>query len=224
MFEENSTYTTDDGYFLEYSLVSKAFRVFNKRRQQETYHITFDESHDAIKFSKPSVDNINSAETRRYLPDEYLHPYEPSQSNEFPNHVCKLDSNKLQEHGFNLKGYSDSDYVECNIDKKSTSVNVGCCTNILWMKSQLTDYDIIYEKVTKDEGNDVVAVSWCDGFDDDYLCFLIIMVNVIPPDHVDDVPVVEPNQHDDVPIVPDLVLQDEDEDPKEEEFKEEEEP
>nr|GEU30936.1 retrovirus-related Pol polyprotein from transposon TNT 1-94 [Tanacetum cinerariifolium] len=23
----------------------------------------------------------------------------------------------------------------------------GCCTNILWMKSQLTDYDIIYEKV-----------------------------------------------------------------------------
>ncbi|GKE69047.1 hypothetical protein Tco_1527119, partial [Tanacetum coccineum] len=23
---------------------------------------------------------------------------------------------------------------------------VGCCANILWMKSQLTDYDIIYEK------------------------------------------------------------------------------
>ncbi|GJU56619.1 hypothetical protein Tco_1230333 [Tanacetum coccineum] len=23
----------------------------------------------------------------------------------------------------------------------------GCCANILWMKSQLTDYDIIYEKV-----------------------------------------------------------------------------
>ncbi|GKF10191.1 hypothetical protein Tco_0048117, partial [Tanacetum coccineum] len=23
----------------------------------------------------------------------------------------------------------------------------GCCTNILWMKNQLTDYDIIYEKV-----------------------------------------------------------------------------
>nr|GEV28804.1 hypothetical protein [Tanacetum cinerariifolium] len=45
----------------------------------------------------------------------------------------------------------------------------------------------------------------------------IIMVNVIPPDHVDDVPVVEPNQHDDVPIVPEPVLVDEDEDPKEEE-------
>ncbi|GKD18169.1 hypothetical protein Tco_1207327 [Tanacetum coccineum] len=80
--------------------------------------------------------------------------------------------------GFDLKGYSDSDYVGCNIDRKSTPCAcqllrgklvclsakkqqsvamssaeaeyipiVGCCANILWMKSQLTDYDIIYEKV-----------------------------------------------------------------------------
>nr|GEW42039.1 hypothetical protein [Tanacetum cinerariifolium] len=48
------------------------------------------------------------------------------------------------------------------------------------------------------------------------------MMNVIPPDHVDDVPVVEPNQHDDVPVVPEPVLVDEDEDPEEEEFEEEE--
>ncbi|GJX19330.1 RNA-directed DNA polymerase, eukaryota [Tanacetum coccineum] len=45
----------DDGYSLGHSLVSKAFRVFNTRRQQtkETYHITFNESTKAIKFSKP---------------------------------------------------------------------------------------------------------------------------------------------------------------------------
>ncbi|GJX46864.1 hypothetical protein Tco_0272054 [Tanacetum coccineum] len=61
----------------------------------------------------------------------------------------------------------------------------------------------------------------CDGFGER---LLIIMVNVIPPDHVDDVPVVEPNQHDDVPVVPEPVLVDEDEDPEEEEFEEEEEP
>nr|GEX56435.1 hypothetical protein [Tanacetum cinerariifolium] len=60
-----------------------------------------------------------------------------------------------------------------------------------------------------DEGNDGVK---------------IIIVNVIPPDHVDDVLIVEPNQHDDVPVVPEPVLVDEDEDPKEEEFKEEKEP
>nr|GEV89139.1 reverse transcriptase domain-containing protein [Tanacetum cinerariifolium] len=40
------------------------------------------------------------------------------------------------------------------------------------------------------------------------------MVNVIPPDHVDDVPIVEPNQHDDVPIVPEPVLVYEDDDRK----------
>ncbi|GJX13623.1 hypothetical protein Tco_0205381 [Tanacetum coccineum] len=40
----------------------------------------------------------------------------------------------------------------------------------------------------------------------------IIMVNIIPPDHVDDVTIVELNQHDDVPIIlePDLVDKDED--------------
>ncbi|GJW67394.1 retrovirus-related pol polyprotein from transposon TNT 1-94 [Tanacetum coccineum] len=64
----------DDGYLLGYLLVSKAFRVFNTRRQQtkETYHITFDESPKAIKFSKPSADDINIAEIERYPPDEYL--------------------------------------------------------------------------------------------------------------------------------------------------------
>ncbi|GJS30060.1 retrovirus-related pol polyprotein from transposon TNT 1-94 [Tanacetum coccineum] len=65
--------------------------------------------------------------------------------------------NETQYRGFDLKGFSDSDYVGCNMNKKSTSVMssaeaeyvavAGCCTNILWMKSQLTNYDIIYEKV-----------------------------------------------------------------------------
>ncbi|GKE58491.1 hypothetical protein Tco_1497676 [Tanacetum coccineum] len=50
------------------------------------------------------------------------------------------------------------------------------------------------------------------------------MVNVIPPDHVDDVFVVELKQLDDVHVIPKPVLVDEDEDPEEEEFKEEEEP
>ncbi|GKF46405.1 hypothetical protein Tco_0136207, partial [Tanacetum coccineum] len=43
-------------------------------------------------------------------------------------------------------------------------------------------------------------------------------------DHVDDVPVVEPNQHDDVPVVPEPVLVNEDEDPKEDKFEEEKDP
>ncbi|GJY38877.1 retrovirus-related pol polyprotein from transposon TNT 1-94 [Tanacetum coccineum] len=55
--------------------------------------------------------------------------------------------------GFNLKGYSDSDCAGYNMDRKSTLakaedvVVAGCCANILWIKSHLTDYDIIYEKI-----------------------------------------------------------------------------
>nr|GEY81842.1 hypothetical protein [Tanacetum cinerariifolium]GEY87286.1 hypothetical protein [Tanacetum cinerariifolium] len=50
------------------------------------------------------------------------------------------------------------------------------------------------------------------------------MVNVIPLDHVDEVPVVELNQHDDVSVVHEPVLVDEDEDVEEDEFKGEEDP
>ncbi|GKA61708.1 hypothetical protein Tco_0761227 [Tanacetum coccineum] len=50
------------------------------------------------------------------------------------------------------------------------------------------------------------------------------MVNEIPLNHVDDVPIVEPNQHDDVLVVPEPVLENEDEDPKEDEFEEEKDP
>nr|GEV51661.1 hypothetical protein [Tanacetum cinerariifolium] len=50
------------------------------------------------------------------------------------------------------------------------------------------------------------------------------MANVIPPDHMDDLPVVKPNQPYDVLVIPEPVLVDEDEDPDEVEFEEEEEP
>nr|GEX80303.1 retrovirus-related Pol polyprotein from transposon TNT 1-94 [Tanacetum cinerariifolium] len=83
------------------------------------------------------------------------------QSSEFPDCVCKLDKSLygLKQHqrhecsGFDLKGYSDSGYVGCNMDRKSTSAEaeyvtaVGCCASILWIKSQLSDYDIHYKMV-----------------------------------------------------------------------------
>ncbi|GKD55874.1 costunolide synthase, partial [Tanacetum coccineum] len=75
----------DDGYFLGYSLVSKAFKVFNTRRQQteETFHITFDESTEAIKFSKPSVDS-NVV--------QFIEPYERPKPI-FTEFVASLDQN-----------------------------------------------------------------------------------------------------------------------------------
>ncbi|GJR29258.1 retrovirus-related pol polyprotein from transposon TNT 1-94 [Tanacetum coccineum] len=65
--------------------------VFNTRRQQieETYHITFNERTKAIKFLKPSLDDINIVESKKNPHDEYVHPYEPSQR-------YQVDSNVVQ--------------------------------------------------------------------------------------------------------------------------------
>ncbi|GJT53646.1 retrovirus-related pol polyprotein from transposon TNT 1-94 [Tanacetum coccineum] len=54
--------------------------------------------------------------------------------------------------GFDLKASSDSDYVGCNLDRKSTSggcqiLGGNCCAQVLWIESHLADYDVIYDKV-----------------------------------------------------------------------------
>ncbi|GJT66906.1 hypothetical protein Tco_1018386 [Tanacetum coccineum] len=57
--------------------------------------------------------------------------------------LCKTSSKHKESHLIVVK----------QIFRKSTSADaedvvvVGCCANILWIKSQLTDYDIIYEKI-----------------------------------------------------------------------------
>nr|GEV30701.1 retrovirus-related Pol polyprotein from transposon TNT 1-94 [Tanacetum cinerariifolium] len=70
----------DDGYLLGYSFISKAFRVFNTSRQkvEETYHVTFDESMKAIRFTNTSHDEIGINDSFRYPPDEFLHEDDPS--------------------------------------------------------------------------------------------------------------------------------------------------
>ena len=83
-----------------------------------------------------------------------------------------------KDSGFDLTGYSDSDFAGYKLDRKSTSggcqllggklvswtsknqnsvststaeaeyVAAGsCCAQILWMKSQLADYDIEFTKI-----------------------------------------------------------------------------
>ncbi|GKC83959.1 retrovirus-related pol polyprotein from transposon TNT 1-94 [Tanacetum coccineum] len=63
----------NDRYFLGYSYVSKAFRVYNTRRQQieETYHVTFDISMEAIRFTNTLVDEIGIDDSSRYPTDEF---------------------------------------------------------------------------------------------------------------------------------------------------------
>nr|GEV06592.1 copia protein [Tanacetum cinerariifolium] len=87
-----------------------------------------------------------------------------------------FESSEFSDYVFNLKGYSNSNYAGCNIDRKSTLgscqilggklvcwsakkqqlvamclaeleyvVAAGYCANILWMKIQLSNYDIYYK-------------------------------------------------------------------------------
>ncbi|GKC97050.1 retrovirus-related pol polyprotein from transposon TNT 1-94 [Tanacetum coccineum] len=66
----------DDGFFLGYSPVAKAFRVFNIRRQEmeETVHVTFCEDDESISQSSTEGDVINFNENRSFSDNEFLKP------------------------------------------------------------------------------------------------------------------------------------------------------
>ncbi|GJZ11123.1 retrovirus-related pol polyprotein from transposon TNT 1-94, partial [Tanacetum coccineum] len=66
----------DDGFFLGYSLVAKAFRVFNIVRQEidETFHVTFSEYDEAISQTSTEGDAINFNEVSFFPDDEFLEP------------------------------------------------------------------------------------------------------------------------------------------------------
>nr|GEV18594.1 hypothetical protein [Tanacetum cinerariifolium] len=55
-----------------------------------------------------------------------------------------------KESGFDLTAYSDVDHAGCHLDRKTESKYVavsGCCAQVLWMRTQLTDYGFFYDKV-----------------------------------------------------------------------------
>ncbi|GJV47286.1 retrovirus-related pol polyprotein from transposon TNT 1-94 [Tanacetum coccineum] len=66
----------DDGFFLGYSLVAKAFRVFNIKRQEieETVHVTFNEDDEAISQTSTEGDETNFNENKSFPNDEFLEP------------------------------------------------------------------------------------------------------------------------------------------------------
>nr|GFB57838.1 copia protein [Tanacetum cinerariifolium] len=55
-----------------------------------------------------------------------------------------------KDSGFNLTAYSDADHAGCHIDRKTESEYVAvssCCAQVLWMRTQLTNYGFFYDKV-----------------------------------------------------------------------------
>ncbi|GJV50128.1 retrovirus-related pol polyprotein from transposon TNT 1-94 [Tanacetum coccineum] len=99
----------DDGYFLGYLFVSKAFRVFNIRRQQveEIYHVTFDESMEAIRFTNTSVDEIGIDDSLRYPPDEFLQKDDPSRQYQVDSDI----SYYIIPHGRSLTELTQENHV-----------------------------------------------------------------------------------------------------------------
>nr|GEY62467.1 retrovirus-related Pol polyprotein from transposon TNT 1-94 [Tanacetum cinerariifolium] len=67
---------TYDGFFLGYSPVAKAFRIFNIRRQEleETFHVIFNEADDVIKYTSTKRDDINFNKNRSFLDDTKENP------------------------------------------------------------------------------------------------------------------------------------------------------
>nr|GEX79587.1 retrovirus-related Pol polyprotein from transposon TNT 1-94 [Tanacetum cinerariifolium] len=56
----------------------------------------------------------------------------------------------LKDSGFDLTAYSDADYAGCHLDQKTESEYIAvfsCCAQMLWMRTQLTDYGFFYDKV-----------------------------------------------------------------------------
>nr|GEX04317.1 retrovirus-related Pol polyprotein from transposon TNT 1-94 [Tanacetum cinerariifolium] len=99
----------DDGYFLGYSFVSKSFRVFNTRRKQveETYHVTFDESMEAIRYTNTLLDEIGIDDSSRYPPDEFLQEDDLSRQYQVDSDV----SYYIMPHGRSLTELSQDNQV-----------------------------------------------------------------------------------------------------------------
>nr|GFA47734.1 copia protein [Tanacetum cinerariifolium] len=50
-----------------------------------------------------------------------------------------------KDSGFDLTAYSEADHARCHLDRK-VAVS-GCCAQVLWMRTQLTDYGFFYDNV-----------------------------------------------------------------------------
>nr|GEY06141.1 hypothetical protein [Tanacetum cinerariifolium] len=54
-----------------------------------------------------------------------------------------------KDSGFDLTAYSDAYHAGCHVDRKKSEYVVfsGCCAQVLWMRTQLSDYGFFYDKV-----------------------------------------------------------------------------
>nr|GEZ26151.1 hypothetical protein [Tanacetum cinerariifolium] len=68
-----------------------------------------------------------------------------------------------KDSGFDLTAYSNADHAGCHLDRKTESGYVAvssCYAQVLWMRTQLTDYGFFYDKVPiYFDSKSVIAIS-----------------------------------------------------------------
>nr|GEY96795.1 hypothetical protein [Tanacetum cinerariifolium] len=72
--------------------------------------------------------------------------------------ACQLLGGKLV-----CRSAKNQQYVAMSSAEAEYVAAAGCCANILWMKSQLTNYDIVYEKVAVTDGSNHLVFRWETG-------------------------------------------------------------
>ncbi|GJV11381.1 retrovirus-related pol polyprotein from transposon TNT 1-94 [Tanacetum coccineum] len=117
----------NDGYFLRYLLVSKAFRVFNTKRQQTkvTYHITFNEITDAIKFTRSTYDYLIFPNSERYTPDDLE-----------PNTNKSSDQTEQNDHPVQNDKILNDDQSEHSIHDNDNNIIENLTTNEIGQNSE----------------------------------------------------------------------------------------
>ncbi|GJU48656.1 retrovirus-related pol polyprotein from transposon TNT 1-94 [Tanacetum coccineum] len=120
----------DDGYFLGYSSVLKAFKVYNTRRQQieETYHVTFDESMEAIRFTNTLVDKIGIDDSSRYPPDEFQ---EDDPSRQYQHEIPHTEDTEGTPDSINTEGTHEQNIQNDQMITQPTNVPSGNNTEVL---------------------------------------------------------------------------------------------
>nr|GEU74684.1 retrovirus-related Pol polyprotein from transposon TNT 1-94 [Tanacetum cinerariifolium] len=161
-------------------LVARTFRVFNiiKQEMEETYHVTFNKANKVITQTSTKGDEINFNENRSFPDDKFLiymddvifgstndkrgSRFDLKAYSDSNYAGCNLDrkstSRGCQIFGGMLVCWSvkKQNSVVVSSVKSEYVIVVGCCAQVLWTKSQLADYDILYDKVHKTIVKDAV--------------------------------------------------------------------
>nr|GEY42055.1 hypothetical protein [Tanacetum cinerariifolium]GEY43299.1 hypothetical protein [Tanacetum cinerariifolium] len=93
----------------------------------------------------------------------------------------------LKDSGYDLMAYSDADHAGCHLDRKTEAEYVvvsGCCAQILWMRTQLTDYGFFYNKVPIYCNSNSVIVMSCNPVQHTQTKHIDVMYHFIK-DHVE---------------------------------------